>query len=82
MKRIVFAVGLVVLVFGVAALAQTQAQPKSGSVEQELVKLENGWGEAIVKRDAASIDILRDRIIADEFIMMFDGSVFTKAQYF
>jgi ketosteroid isomerase-like protein len=82
MKRIAFAVSLVVLVFGIAALAQTQAQPKSGSVEQELIKLENEWGEAIVKRDAASIDMLRDRIIADEFIMMFDGSVFTKAQYF
>jgi len=74
MKRIVFAVGLVVLAFGVAIIAQTQ----TASVEQELIKLENEWGEAIVKRDAASIDML----MADEFIAIYDGSVFTKAQYF
>ena len=36
MKRIAFAVGLVVLVFGVMILAQTQTE----SVEQELLKLE------------------------------------------
>jgi len=77
MKRIVFVVGLVVLAFGVAILAQTQTE----SVEQELMKLENEWGEAVVKRDAASIDMLRDRM-ADECIGMYDGSVFTKAQYF
>jgi len=78
MKRIAFAIGLVVLLFGIGILAQTQ----TGSVEQELIKLENEWGEAIVKRDAASIDMLRDRLMADEFVMMYDGSVFTKAQYF
>jgi len=78
MKRIAFAIGLVVLLLGIGILAQTQ----TGSVEQELIKLENEWGEAIVKRDAASIDMLRDRLMADEFIMMYDGSVFTKAQYF
>jgi uncharacterized protein (TIGR02246 family) len=74
MKPIIFAVGLVILVVGVAVLAGTQSQ----SVEQELIKLENEWGEAIVKRDAASIDML----MADDFIAIFDGSVFTKAQYF
>lgn len=78
MKRIVLTAGLVILAFGIAILAQTRTE----SVEQELIKLENEWGEAIVKRDAASIDMLRDRLVADEFIMMFDGSVFTKAQYF
>ena len=73
MKRIAFAVCVVVLVFGVGILAQTQ----TANVEQELIKLENEWGEAIVKRDAASID----RLMADEFIAIYDGSVFTKAQY-
>jgi ketosteroid isomerase-like protein len=77
MKRIVLAAGLVILVFGMAILAQTQTE----RVEQELIKLENEWGEAVVKRDTASIDILKDRLCADEFIMMFDGSIFTKAQY-
>jgi len=78
MKRIVLAAGLVILVFGLAILAQTQTE----SVEQKLIKQENEWGDALVKRDAASIDMLRNRLIADEFIMMFDGSVFTRAQYF
>lgn len=78
MKRIVLAAGLVILVLGIAILAQTQTE----SVEQELITLENKWGEAIIKRDPASIGMLRDRLTADEFIMMFDGSVFTKAQYF
>ena len=82
MKRIAFATSVVVLVLAVAVQAQTPAQTKSGGVEQELIKLENEWGEAIIKRDAASIDMLRDRIIADEYIGMYDGSVFTKAQYF
>jgi ketosteroid isomerase-like protein len=78
MKRIVLAAGLVILVFGFVILAQTQTE----SVEQKLIKLENEWGDAVVKRDAASIDMLKNRLVADEFIMMFDGSVFTKAQYF
>jgi ketosteroid isomerase-like protein len=77
MKPIMIAVAVAILVFGGAILAQTQ----SGSAEQELIKLENEWGEAVVKRDAASIAMLRDSM-ADECIMIYDGSVFTKAQYF
>ena len=73
MKHISIAVSVAVLVFGVAILAQT----KTKSMEQELIKLENEWGEALVKRDAASID----RIMADDYICIVDGSVFTKAQY-
>jgi len=74
MKHIAIAVCVVGLLFGGIILAQTQTE----SVEQELIKLENEWGEAIVKRDAASIDML----MADEFIAIYDGSAFTKAQYF
>ena len=59
MKRIVFAVGLVVLVFGVAILAQTQ----TGSVEKELLKLEQEWSAALVKSDLAFLD----KIEADDF---------------
>jgi ketosteroid isomerase-like protein len=75
MKHISIAVSVAVLVFGVAILAQTQ----TASVEQELIKLENEWGEAIVKRDMASID----RIMVDDYMGIYDGSVFasTKAQY-
>lgn len=77
MNRILFAVSLAVLVFGVAVLVEAQAE----GVEQELIKLENEWMEAAFKHDTASIEKL-DRMIADEFIMTYDGSIFTKAQIF
>jgi len=73
MKRIAFAVGLVILVFGVAMLAQTQTE----TVEQELIKLENGWVVALVKRDGAFLD----RILADDFMTTSSrGIISTKAQ--
>ena len=59
MKRIAFAVGVAVLVFGVAILARTQA----GSVEQELIKLENEWAKSVVKLDLAFME----RILADDY---------------
>jgi ketosteroid isomerase-like protein len=74
MSRIVFAVGLVVLVLGVAILAQTQSE----NVEQELTKLEKEWGDAEVKRDIAFFDL----ILADEYMFTNpQGAVWTKAQY-
>ena len=73
MKRNVFAVGLVVLVFGVAILAQTLTE----SVEQELIKLENWWNDAWIKRDITPFD----RIMADDcFITTDEGNIVTKAQ--
>jgi ketosteroid isomerase-like protein len=74
MKPIAIAVSLVVLVFGIAVLAQTQ----TGSVEQELITLEHGWAEAGVKKDSAFFD----RILADDFTGTdSEGNVATKAQY-
>jgi hypothetical protein len=75
MKRMAMGISVVGLVFGMAILAQTQTQ----SVEQELIKLENEWIEAVVKHDMASIEKL-DRMLADEFVLTFDGSNATKAQ--
>ena len=73
MKRIVCVVGLVVLVFGVVILAQTQTE----SVEQELIKLENGWIDALVNHDWAFID----GILADDYTTTdSDGIIATKAQ--
>jgi hypothetical protein len=73
MKHIVFALGMVVLVFGVAILAKTQ----TGSVEQELIKLENAWNDALIKQDWGFID----KILADDFIQTdSEGVVSTKAQ--
>jgi ketosteroid isomerase-like protein len=73
MKRIAFAVCVVVLVFGVVILAKTQA----GSVEQELIKLENEWGDALIKHDPAPID----KMLADDFIgTTSEGAIYTKAQ--
>jgi ketosteroid isomerase-like protein len=77
MKRLVLAVGLVVLVFGATILAQTQAQPKSGSAEQELIKLENEWADAWVKSDIAFFE----RIEADDYTWTApEGFVMTKVQ--
>ena len=73
MKRVAIAIGVVVLVFGVAILAQTQ----SGSMEQELLKLEQDWANANVKADVAFLD----RILAEDCVFTdAEGVVWTKAQ--
>jgi len=77
MKHISIAVCVVVLVFAVAITAQTPGQPKSGSVEQELINLEQEWGDANVKADVAFLD----RILAEDWVFTDpDGVVWTKAQ--
>jgi hypothetical protein len=63
MKRIAIVVSVVVLVLAFAVQAQIPAQTKSGSVEQELIKLENEWADAWVKSDVAFFE----RIEADDF---------------
>jgi len=73
MKRMVFAVSVVVLAFGIAIFAQQ----KSGSVEQALLKLEQNWTNANVKADVAFLD----RILADDYTWTDnDGVLWTKAQ--
>ena len=72
MKRFAIAVSVVVLAFGVAILAQIQ----TGNVEKELIKLENEWGDALIKHDPAPID----KMIADDFIGINDGNAYTKAE--
>jgi ketosteroid isomerase-like protein len=77
MERIAMAVSLAFLIFAVAVLAQTQAQPTRGSVEQELIKLENEWADAWVRSDVA----FNDRIMSDDFTWTSpSGEVWTKAQ--
>jgi len=69
----VIAVSVAVLVFGVAILARTQ----TGSVEQEIIRLEDEWGAALIKHDPAPIE----KMIADDFIGTTPGgAVYTKAQ--
>jgi ketosteroid isomerase-like protein len=73
MKRIVFALCVMLLVFGVAILAQTQA----GTTEQEIIKLENEWGDALIKHDPGTLD----KMLADDYVgTSATGKVFTKAQ--
>jgi len=77
MKRISIAVGVVVLVFAVAIQAQTPLQTQTESVEQELIKLENGWLQAFFKKDIA----FSDRFLADDYMGTDEhGNVKTKAQ--
>jgi len=75
MKRTAFAVSLVVLAFAVAVQVQTPAQTETGSVEQELIKLENEWADAWVKSDVA----FHDRITADDYTFTCSWGVWTKA---
>jgi len=73
MKRMVIAVSVAVLIVGVTILAKTQ----TGGVEQEIIRLEDEWGAALIKHDPAPIE----KMIADDFIgTMPDGAVYTKAQ--
>jgi ketosteroid isomerase-like protein len=73
MKSTAIAVSVAVLVFGVAILAQTQTE----SVEQELIKLENAWADAVVKKDLAFLE----GIWADDYAWTAsDGNVWSKAQ--
>ena len=77
MKRNAFAISFIVLIFAAAIISQTIAQPKSGSAEQELIKLENEWNEAYLKRDLAALD----RLEADGIVQTdSDGNVFTKSE--
>ncbi|MGA2361368.1 MAG: nuclear transport factor 2 family protein [Candidatus Aminicenantales bacterium] len=77
MKRMAIAVCAVVLVLAVAVFAQTAAKPKSGSAEQELLKLEQEWGDALVKPDLAFLD----RILGEDYMFTSpEGEVLTKAQ--
>jgi ketosteroid isomerase-like protein len=77
MRRVAFTIGLVSLAFAVAIIAQTTAQPKSGSVEQELIKLENDWANAWVKHDVEFFE----RIEADDYTWISpQGEVWTKSR--
>jgi ketosteroid isomerase-like protein len=71
----------IVLVLAVSCQAFAQAKPaapaKSASVEQELIKLENDWYEAGVKRDVAAVS----RILADDWTAVNpEGTVENKTQ--
>ncbi len=77
MKRIAIAVCAVILASAVIAWTQMSAQPTSGSVEQELIKLEQGWANANVKADVAFLD----RILAEDYTWTDENGVLrTKAQ--
>jgi ketosteroid isomerase-like protein len=77
MKRMAFAVCVAVLVFAVGAQAQTPAQTETGKVEQELIKLEKEWADALVKHDWTFLD----RILADDYVVTDpEGNVSTRAQ--
>lgn len=70
-----------VLVLAVSCQAFAQAKPaapaKSASVEQELIKLENDWNNAEVKRDVAALS----RILADDWTVADpEGTIVNKAQ--
>jgi ketosteroid isomerase-like protein len=75
MKRINIAVIVAILILAVSVLAQTPAQTKTESAEQELIKLENEWGNAWAKHDVAFFE----QIEADDYTWTSpSGEVWTK----
>jgi FlaG/FlaF family flagellin (archaellin) len=69
----------IVVVLGVATTSAVfgQAKPKGSAVEQALIKLENDWNDASVKRDV----VVLGRILADDYSFTdSDGMMLTKAQ--
>jgi hypothetical protein len=74
MKRTAMAIIMAGLAFGVALLIQAQ----TGNVEQELIRLETKWVDSAVKHDVTTLD----KMITDEFLMTFDGILYTKPELF
>jgi ketosteroid isomerase-like protein len=74
--------GTIVLVLAVSCQTFAQAKPaapaKSASVEQELIKLETDFNNALVKSDLATLD----RLMADDYIVLDpNGWLIAKAQF-
>ena len=76
---------VVVLLLAFSCLAYGQAKKqappaapaKAPSAEQELIKLEKEWADAVVKGDVAALD----RILADDFVSTdFEGTLWDKAK--
>lgn len=66
----------VVLIGMLVTLSQVWGQTPSAP-EQELLKVENNWGEASVKRDVAALE----RLYADEYLFTdSEGVTYNKAQ--
>jgi ketosteroid isomerase-like protein len=66
----------VVLIGILVALSQSWAQTPSAS-EQELMKVENDWSEAVLKRDTATLQ----RLYADEYLFTDpEGVTWNKSQ--
>jgi ketosteroid isomerase-like protein len=78
MKRTVVAFSVALLVFAVGVQSQATAQTKTGTVEQELLRLMQDWMNAEVKADMTFLDrfIAEDCVITDPA-----GAVWTKAQF-
>ena len=77
MKRMAIAVGVIVLVFGVAVQAQINTKPKIVSVEEELIRLEKASNDAWLRRDVEAYASL----LADDYLETGpDGDMATKAQ--
>lgn len=77
MKRMTLVVSALVLVLSVAGWAQNTAQTKSGSTEQELLKLENEWTAATISGDTSFLE----RIYAADVVLTDrNGLVTTGAQ--
>jgi ketosteroid isomerase-like protein len=76
MKRMALVVSALVLVLSVAGWAQKTVPTKSGSAEQELLKLEKEWTDAIRSGDAAFLERIyaADIVLTDQYGVVTTGA--------
>jgi ketosteroid isomerase-like protein len=76
-RKIVLAAVLAAVVMISAVCSQPGAKSGSGNAEQELLKLEQQWNDAMVKSDIAFLE----RILAEDYMFTTpEGEVLTKAE--
>ncbi len=76
MKRMALVVSALVLVLSVTVWAQNTAQTKNGVAEQELLKLEKGWADAIRSGNAAFLERIyaADIVLTDQYGVITTGA--------
>ena len=70
--------GAVLVAFSATTVAGAQATgaPSAAEIERTLFSLEDGWTQALVRRDAAAFD----RLLAPRFVYTENDQVMTRAQ--
>src|SRR6266567_7553682 len=71
MRRIRWSLLLLLIVSSPRSLS-----PQQAATQRQIATLEDGWIQAVIKRDAAAFD----RLVGPDFVYTEDDRVYTKAQ--